>query len=119
VGEDLGNRLGIGQERDERERGLAGGADQRVVRRWDSSGRFVRDTALNVPLGFASPFGPGKVLAVRRTDRVEIVVYGLAPKKSVFVTEGASSSVHLEQARGRQEGSPVPHTSWSFDGRPQ
>ncbi len=52
-------------------------SDRRVIRRRDSQGRFIRDTTLDVPLGFAAPLGTTSVLAVRRTDRVEIVVYRL------------------------------------------
>ena len=54
-------------------------SDQRLVRRRGPRGRFIRDTTLNVPLGFAAPFGTTGVLAVRRTDYLEIVVYRLVP----------------------------------------
>lgn len=50
-------------------------SDRRLVRRRDAQGRFLRDTSLDVPLGFAAPLGSTSILALRRTDRVEIVVY--------------------------------------------
>lgn len=52
-------------------------SDRRVLRRWDSRRRFMKDISLDVPFAFAAPLHAESVLAVRRTDRVEIVVYAV------------------------------------------
>jgi len=52
-------------------------SNRRVIRWRDMRGAFINDSRLNVPLGIAASVDSTHVVAVRRTDYMELVVYAV------------------------------------------